>query len=232
VLNQNMTSGAGDHYKSVQLSVKRPYSNGLTLTMGFNYNWEDAQAYYDDIATFARNLTWIPAQTARARLTGATVYELPFGKGRKFMNQVNPVIDGILGGWGISGLFTYNTGTPIRLGGAVVTGDPAISNPTSARWFDTSKVSILPAFTPRTNPVQFSDLVGPRYVNLDLTLAKEFRITERLKFELRFEGYNALNALTPSEPVTSVTNANFGKCIDQRTGLSGRQVQFSGRVMF
>ena len=231
-LNRMMTSGAGDHYKALQISVKRPTANGLTLTAGFNYNREVAQAYYDDIATFAKNLTWIPAQTARARLTGAAVYELPFGRNRRFMSDVNPLVDGILGGWGINALFTYNTGTPIRLGGAVVTGDPALSNPTSAKWFDTSKVTQLPAFTPRTNPVQFSDLVGPRYVNLDLTLAKQFRITEPVRFELRFEGYNALNALTPTDPVTTIANSNFGKCIDQRTGLSGRQVQFSGRFLF
>jgi len=231
-LNQMMTSGAGAHYKALQIAVKRPTANGLTLTAGFNYNWEVAQAYYNDIATFAKNLTWIPAQTARARLTGAAVYDLPFGRNRKFMSSVNPFIDGVLGGWSVNALFTYNTGTPIRLGGAVVTADPSVSHPTSAKWFDTSKVAQLPAFTPRTNPVQYSDLVGPRYVNLDLTLAKQFRIAERVRFELRFEGYNALNALTPTDPVTTIANSNFGKCIDQRTGLSGRQVQFSGRFLF
>ena len=231
-LNQWFTSGAADHYDSLQISVRRAYSNGLTLISGFNANHEIGQGYYDDRATFARNLTWIPAQTSKARLTGAVIYELPFGKSRRFMSHMHPVVDGVLGGWGVTGLFTYNTGIPIRLGSVAVTGDPAISNPTSSRWFDTSKVSVLPAFTPRSNPIQYSDLVGPRFVNLDAVLAKQFRIVERVRFELRMEAYNALNAFTPADPVTSVTNASFGKTVGERAGLTGRQVQLSGRFTF
>ena len=231
-LNQWFTPGAGDHYKSLQISVRRAYANGLTLMWGFNYNHEDAQGYYNDIATYQRDLTWIPAQTSKARMTGAAIYELPLGKGRHFMNHVNPFVDGVLGGWGVSALFTYNTGVPIRLGSALVSGDPALSHPTSGEWFDISKVSVLPAFTVRTNPVQYSDLVGPRMVNLDMTLGKQFRIVERVKFELRMEAYNALNAFTPAAPNTSIGNVNFGKCIGALAGTSGRQVQLSGRFTF
>jgi hypothetical protein len=231
-LNQSFTPGAADHYRALQVSARRAYSNGLTLMLGLNYNHEVAQGYYNDIATFARDLTWIPAQTAKARMTGAAIYELPIGKGRHFMNKVNPFIDGVLGGWGVSALFTYNSGTPIRLGSALVSGDPALSDPTSGRWFDTSKVSVLPAFTVRTNPVQYGDLVGPRFVNLDMVLAKQFRIVERLRFELRMEAYNAPNAFTPASPNTSVGSANFGKTIGALAGTSGRQVQLSGRFTF
>jgi hypothetical protein len=145
---------------------------------------------------------------------------------------VNPVVDAVLGGWSASGLFTYNSGVPLRLGSAVVTGDPALSNPTSKRWFDTSKVSILPAFTRRANPVQYDDLLGPRFVNIDLTLAKMFPIHERLKFELRMEAYNALNAFTGDTPVLSVNSASFGQIIAQRPGVFGRQIQYVGRIVF
>ena len=62
-LNQWFTPGAGDHYNSLQISARRAYSAGLTLMFGFNYNTENAQGYYNDIATFAQNVTWIPAQT-------------------------------------------------------------------------------------------------------------------------------------------------------------------------
>jgi hypothetical protein len=231
-LNQWFTPGAGDHYRALQLSAKRAYSNGLTLTFGFNYNSEVSQGYYDDLATFQRNLTWIPAQTSKARVTGAAIYELPFGKHRHFMNSAKPIVDGILGGWVVSSLFTYNTGLPIRLGSAVVTGDPALSNPTSGRWFNTSMISVLPAYTERTNPVQYSDLVGPRFVNDDMTLAKQFQIIERVRFELRMEAYNALNAFTPAAPTTTIGNSNFGKCVGALAGTSGRQVQVSGRFTF
>ena len=75
-----------------------------------------------------------------------------------------------------------------------------MSNPTSGRWFDTSKVHVLPAFTRRTNPVQYSDLLGPRFVNLDTTLAKMFPIKERVKFELRMEAYNAAQFFQRRQP--------------------------------
>jgi len=231
-LNQWFTPGAGDHYKALQVSARRAYSSGLTLTLGLNYNHEVGQGYYDDIATFARNLTWIPAQTAKARMTGAAIYELPLGKGRHFMHSVNPLVDGVLGGWQVSALFTYGTGIPLRFGSALVSGDPSISNPTSGKWFDTSKVAVLPSFTPRTNPIQYSDLVGPRYVNLDMVLGKQFRIVERVKFELRMEAYNALNAFTPASPTVGITSANFGKTIGALAGTSGRQVQLNGRFTF
>lgn len=231
-LNELMQSGAGDHYRALQISVRRPYSNGLTVMMGFNYNNEVDQGFYDDIATYARDLTWIPAQTARTRLTGAVVYDLPVGKGRQFLGHMNRVVEGFLGGWVVSALFTYNSGIPIRLGGAVVNGDPALSSPARDQWFNTADISLLPAFTPRSNPTQYSDMVGPRIVNLDSTLGKQFAITERVRFELRFEAYNTLNALTLTDPVTSITSPNFGKVIDERTGFYGRQIQFSGHLTF
>jgi hypothetical protein len=74
--------------------------------------------------------------------------------------------------------------------------------------------------------------VGPRYVNLDVSMAKMFKIRERLGFELRFEGYNVDNHLTLAAPVTSITNVNFGRSIAEATGKYGRQVQFSGRLSF
>jgi hypothetical protein len=231
-LNELLMSGEGDHYRSFELTVKRPYANGVTLTAGYNYNREYTQGYYNDIATYARQFTWIPANTARHRLTGAAVYELPFGKGRKMMTNANRVVEGALGGWTLTGLFTYNSGIPIRLGSAVVNGDPALSNPTRNEWFDTSKISVLPAYTIRTNPIQYDDMVGPRFVNLDTSLAKQFAVTERVKFELRFEGYNLDNHLTLAAPVTTITSVNFGKSIAEAAGHYGRQVQFSGRVTF
>lgn len=231
-LNELMQSGAGDHYRAIQASIRRPYANGLTIMIGFNYNNESDQGFYDDLASYARDLTWIPAQTAHARLTGATVYDVPVGRGRRFLANMNPVLDGILGGWVLSSLFTYNSGTPIRLGSAVVSGDPALSNPTRNEWFNTSAVSLLPAFTPRSNPVQYSDLVGPHILNLDSTLGKQFHFTERVRFELRFEAYNTLNNMAQADPITSITSPSFGKIIDERTGFYGRQIQFSGHLSF
>ncbi|HVW86899.1 MAG TPA: carboxypeptidase regulatory-like domain-containing protein [Bryobacteraceae bacterium] len=254
---QALIGGRGDRYKSLQISVRRPFTNGLNLSVGYNYNREVDQEYYDDVDEYLHRFTWTPTQTPRHRVTVASVYELPFGRGRKYLSGSNRIVDGVLGGWSLSGIYTYNSGIPLRFGststtgtsqssyvggsltsapiansGALVSGDPAISNPTAGMWFDTSKVKQLPAFTRATNPVQFNDWLGPRYVNVDLALAKQFPIREWLHMELRVDAFNVPNTFTPANPVTAPTNVNFGKAIDAAAGTYGRQIQYSGKFIF
>lgn len=231
-LNQTLNGGRNDHYKALQVSIQRAFYNGFNVVLGYNYNSQSGQEFYDEQDNYTRTFTFQPAQNAKQRLTGAAIYELPFGKGRKYFGNMNRLVDGVFGGWSVSGLYSFNTGVPIRLGGVVVNGDPGLSNPTRKRWFDTSKISLLPAFTRRTNPVQYDDLLGPRFANLDMTLAKQFSIKDRLKFELRMESYNTLNSFTGDNPVTSVTSPSFGQIIAQRAGTFGRQIQYTGRFIF
>jgi hypothetical protein len=255
---EGLIGGRGDRYKSLQLSARRPFTNGFNLIVAYNYNRETDQEYYDTVAEYLHQFTWTPTQTPHHRLTGAAVYELPFGKNRKFMSNANRFVDYALGGWTLSGLYTYNSGLPLRFGAtsttgtsqstyvqsglnsapiascscAVVTGDPAISNPTRSHWFNTSVVSVLPAFTEATNPTQYGNWLGPRFVDVDMALAKQFQIVERVHFELRVDAFNLPNTLTPANPITSPTNANFGKSIDEAAGTYGRQIQFSGKFLF
>ena len=140
------------------------------------------EEFYDEQDNYLLNPTWQPARNARHRITGAAIYELPFGKGRALMNSGNPILDGIFGGWSISGLFTYNTGLYLRFGGALVDGDPGIDNPTMDRWFDTSKFKQLPAFTRRANPLQYDSVKGPNYINIDGTLSQ--RVQDRREIEV------------------------------------------------
>ncbi|MDX2267277.1 MAG: carboxypeptidase regulatory-like domain-containing protein [Bryobacter sp.] len=233
-LVETLRGGLGNRYRALQMQFQRPFANGWNFTIGYNYNRESNEEFYDNVDNFLLNPTWQPASNARQRITGAAIYELPFGRGRKIGGNWNAVVDGIFGGWSVSGLFTANTGLFIRLGSVLVDGDPTLDNPTRDRWFDTSKVKILPAFTRRTNPLQFPNLVGPGFINLDTTLAKQFDIVkERVRFELRAESYNTSNHFTgTTTPVLDVNSPNFGKVIQQRPGVFGRQIQFSGRLVF
>lgn len=233
-LNETLRGGFGNRYKSLQMQFQRPFTNGFNFTIGYNYNREQNEEFYDGVDNFTNTPTWQPATNARQRITGAAIYELPIGRGRKYGANMNGFLDGIAGGWSVSSLVTANTGIFMRLGSVLVDGDPTLSNPTRDRWFDTSKVKILPAFTRRANPVQFPGLVGPAYFNLDATVAKQFDIVkERLRFELRAESYNTSNHFTgTTAPVLDVNSPNFGKIVQQRPGVFGRQIQFSGRFVF
>jgi hypothetical protein len=255
---EGLIGGRGDHYKSLQLSARRPFTKGFTLTAGYNYNREDDQEYYDTVAEYLHQFTWTPTQTPHHRLTAAAVYQLPFGKNRRFLSNANRWVDSAFGGWALSGLYTYNSGLPLRIGststtgtsqssyvgaalnsapiangtGALVSADPAISNPTMSHWFNTSVIQPLPAFTEAANPVQYGNWLGPRFVDIDMAMAKQFPIKERVHFELRVDAFNLPNSLTPANPITSPTNTNFGKSIDEAAGTYGRQIQFSGKFLF
>lgn len=231
-LLQTLTSGIENRYRSLQMQFQRPFANGFNFTVGYNYNRERNQEFYDEQDYFTNTLTYQPARNARHRITGAAIYELPFGRGRRYMSAAPRALDYAFGGWSLAPLFTYNTGLFLRFGGLVVNGDPTLDSPERSRWFDTSKFSILPAFTRRTNPLQFPRLVGPNTMNLDLTLAKEFPVTEKVKFELRMEGYNVANSFFGSDPDLNVNSPNFGRIVTQRGGFFGRQLQYTGRIIF
>jgi hypothetical protein len=201
--------------------------------LGYNWNRERNQEFYDSQDFYTNTPTWQPARNASHRFTGAAIYELPFGKGRRFGSNMNKAVEGVLGGWSVSSLYTFNTGVPLRWGGLLVDGDPTLSSPTQTQWFDTSKIKILPNFTRRSNPLQYGDLRGPRFWNVDATLAKSFQVLpERLRFEIRGEAYNLTNRFPANDPDQGVTSRTFGKIISQRSGVYGRQIQFQGKFIF
>jgi hypothetical protein len=228
-LTETLIGARRNRYQAVQMQVQRPFTNGFNLVIGYNYNRERNEEFYDNVDEVIRNLTWQPATNARHRITGAGIYQLPFGKGRAYMNQAHPIAQAILGGWAVSGIFTFNTGTFLRFPGALVDGDPTLDNPTRERWFDTSKIRVLPPFTRRQNPLQYPRLTGPSFRNIDLTMAKEFQVTEKISFELRMESYNLTNSFMGANPSTSPTSGTFGQIAAQRPGFFGRQFQYSGR---
>ena len=111
-------------------------------------------------------------------------------------------------------------------------GNPVIDNPTAAQWFDTSVFERQPAFTPRTNPWQYSGLTGPASWDLQGSVSKNFVITERVRTEFKVAGYNLANVLIRANPDLGVTSSNFGKVLRQRGGYSGRQLEYGLKFIF
>jgi hypothetical protein len=220
----------GSRYQALQLTLQRPFSNGFNFLLGYNYNRAREQAFYDDLDQFDRNYTWQDSNYYRHKLTLAGIYQFPFGRNRRFMPNAHPVLDGILGGWSMSGIYQFNSGDFLRFGGLQVDGDPRLDNPTREMMFNTSVFSLLAPFTRRSNPWQYDGVTGPGFSNLDLTLSKEFPITERVKLEFRMEAYNASNSFMGANPSTDVTSSNFGRVVNQRSGYFGRQFQYNARL--
>jgi len=62
-----------------------------------------------------------------------------------------------------------------------------------------------------------------------MTLAKTFKVTERIGFEVRMETYNLTNSFIGAMPNVNVDNSQFGRAVTQRAGFNGRQFQYTGR---
>ena len=219
-------------YHSLQIKATKSFSNGYTLLFGYNYHVQVNQTFYDNVDNYLQNWSSLDSGTPRHRITGAGTWALPVGKGRKFMNSGPRALNMLLGGWNLAGTLTFHSGTLLNFGGMVVTGDPHISNPGPNGWFNTSVFKQLPAFTRRTNPWYYSDIRGPRYFHLDGSLNKEFAVTDRIRYQLHMDAFNAINNMNYNNPNMSVTSSQFGKSTDIYPQDYGRRLQLGMRVEF
>ncbi len=224
--------GGNMRYQSIQFKAQKNFSKGYSMLFGYNYHRENDQRYYDDIATYLQQYTWIPSNAARHRLTFAATWEVPFGKGRPYMTGAPRLLDALVGGWNLTPTGFWRSGRILRFGSLVVSGDPHISNPGPGGWFDKSVFAIMPSYTPRSNPWQYDDIAGPKQFNMDASLVKSFRIIERFRFEMRMDVFNVINNITWADPSTSVTSSTFARSTDQLTQTYGRRAQLGLRLQF
>lgn len=221
-----------DRYQAFQLQVQRPFANGFNFLIGYNYHRGINDVFYDAVDEVDNRFTEQRDAAGRSKFTFAGIYELPFGKGRKFGGAWNKALDGVLGGWSTSAIYQYVAGDFLRFGGLQVSGDPTLGNPNREQMFDTSAFSNLPAFTRRSNPWFYDGVHGPRFANLDMTLNKKIDISEKLALEIRLEAYNLSNSFMGNNPSTDVNNGNFGRISSQRGSHTGREFQYSARFIW
>lgn len=171
---------------------------------------------------------------------GYVAYELPFGKGRRFLNE-SGAADAFLGGWQVSVMFRYYSGTPLQVlssnsyTGWSTYGYPIYANvdpngnfsnqfnsdsfdiknaaSPSNRYFDPKAFS-NPAYGEfGTGPRAFEQLRGFNRSYEDLGVMKDFRFGGRYRVQVRFELLNMFNRKYFSNPVTTINSANFGNVI-------------------
>ncbi|MBI1353511.1 MAG: carboxypeptidase regulatory-like domain-containing protein [Acidobacteria bacterium] len=221
-------------YKSVQLKLQRPFTNGFNFTMGYNYSRGRNGAYWDPVDMYDQvpTLQKDPLQGSTFTLGG--IYELPFGHGRQFGAGMPKALDLIVGGWSTSGIYRYVQGELLNFPAQVLlTNDVKLDNPTRQQWFNTAAFERQPAFTRRSNPWFVDGVRGPRFSNLDLTLNKKFPVTEKLALELRLEAYNLTNSFMGANPSTNINDGgSFGVVNSQLATSSGREFQYSARFIW
>ncbi len=170
------------------------------------------------------------------------IYELPFGKGRRFLNG-SGVLPALAGGWRITAIVTMESGAPFTVNDQTDRAnigqgpaqrpnclrDPNLDSDlrTPDRYFDTS------AFTPAAfgtfGNCGRNIVIGPPAKTFDVSVAKLIRFTESRTLEFRAETFNLLNIVNFDLPNRFAFNPNFGKIFS--AGPS-RQIQFALKFSF
>ncbi len=230
-ISQNYTDGVLNRYKAIQLRAQRAFGAGYSFLFAYNYNQERSSEFFNSIDQYANNLTLQNGTYPRHRFSVAGSYDVPFGKGRKYLANMHPVLNAIIGGWQTSHLLLANSGNNLRFGQMITDGSsPKLENRTPQMMFDITKFQRPENYTPRTNPLSYPGVNGPKMWNLDSTLSKVFPIKERFNLEFRFEAYNSPNGFVWSDPNMTVTSSLFGRSTSQAN--RGREMQYSLRLLF
>jgi hypothetical protein len=239
-ITQTNTSGKEMRTHTVELRAQRPFTKGISFLVGYAWNHERVQQWFDDLAQYQVLQTngeegweWRPTDAPTHRLTAALTYQVPVGRGQKYGSDMSAPLDAVLGGWQYTTTIRAYSGRPLLFGTSyVVNGNPKIDDPTNDRWFDTSAFGVQDTFTPRSNPWYFDGLDGPGVFMTDMTLTKMFSLSPKYRIEARLEAYNALNNLVWDNPDLNLASSNFGKVTRKRLAWSGREIQFGFRFVF
>jgi hypothetical protein len=239
--------GAGERYQDLEVKVQKRFSQGYNFLFGYIYIREKTQINnFNDLTMYLNQLAWQDSDQPHHRVSAAGTYELPFGKGKPFLSTLPRVADAVIGGWQITGVLTFTSGSYPRFGNYIVTGNPCQNVPAGYYW-NPSAFSVTPAntYVLRTNPMQYSCIAGPSFFDLDASVLKNFHITEKVRAQLKMTAYNATNKLNLGPPDTNINDAAFGQSLYQGSpggtfgsqgavfgNQAGRQVELGFRLMF
>jgi hypothetical protein len=257
-------AGANAIYNAAQTEIRHRFRSGLS----FNTAWTWAKHISDNGTAPSgwgnelgngrvtdslnrRSSRGNVAPTRRHRWITNAIYELPFGKGRRYMTSAHPLLQGLAGGWRISSILLLQTGPYLT---AVFTGgDPSgtnapargsqrpdairsgnLDNPTADRWWD-REAFVCPGRLPGS-PDQFNcnvppigrfgnggvgTLVGPGTINLSMGIGKQFPIRERATLKFEASFTNLPNHPNLANPGNNITSIAFGRTTSARGADSG-----------
>lgn len=254
---QVMNAPSHSSYHALYLKVQQRFSRGLTFISSFAWgksidNGSGIRTTVGDSLTPSNDYNLelergLSAFDFRRRWTSSWVWELPVGKGKRFLAD-NRVADVILGGWQLGGILTLQDGFPftvlcgpgnIQNGGGVCYPDSTGANPnlsrdeqTRTRFFNTDAyVDRLPAGGNfRFGTTGRNSVIGPGIISFDASANKKFFLTESKYLEFRTEIFNAPNHPIWNPPGNQLRTPNYG--VITSTKIDSRQIQFALKLVF
>jgi hypothetical protein len=257
------TNNSLSNYHSLQASINRRFSSGLSFN--FNYVWSHFLDDQDSSGWGSRGgqqnyqNSYVPSDSyassnfdVRNAFKGNVVYELPFGRGRKYVNN-NSLADAIIGGWQVSGTVLLSSGNPFPIfadGNSYALagkqypnqiGNPKPQHRSINQWYNPA------AFERPENGtfgnVRRNSIIGPGLDVINLSGSKTFSIWESVKLQIRCDAYNAMNHTSFGVPNQQLNTGNNGSQSNPNsyagtltnittTSVSGRTVQLGARLQF
>lgn len=176
----------------------------------------------------------------------ALVYEMPVGKGRKYLANMHPVANAIVGGWQVSSIVRFGSGLPLGFTAPNTLSNygfqiqrpnvadlktAAVDSPTPDRWFNTAAFT-RPGTYEIGNMTRWASNIrfGPTN-HADVAILKNFRFMERFKVQFRAEMFNVTNTPQFGRANTDISSPNFG-VVTGTTNVGPRNVQMGLRIQF
>ena len=256
---QAMFSEGAGNFQSLQIKANKRFSNRLRFLLAYTFgkNIDNGPApfdlgHYQNFHNQPQDPFNLSLERAVAdndikhNLVASYSYELPLGKGQRFLSNLGGFTQGILGGWQMNGIFAARSGLPVnvvRNGQALgfeglrpdVLRNPNLprSDRTLTRYFDSgafSKSRFTGSHGHDLGDAGRNLVRGPGFVNLDFSLLRDVRIKERATLQLRGEFFNLANTPHFANPNSDMSTGNFGS-ITQTVG-NPRIIQFGAKIKF
>ncbi len=239
-----LTGGSSYTTHRMDVALEHRFADGLALKSGFNWASSVGDLYYGnpsnprDLAAERAPFDWLLSR----RFYLNYLYDLPFGRGGKIGSGVGPLMDGLIGGWRLSGITSLQDGTrynpllsgdynndgisgdrPDRIGSGVLDD----SERSVDQWFATGDFAAQPAYS--FGNCGRNVLIGPSYANWDLSLIKQARFSDGSLVEFRVELFNALNQVNFELPYAVMDTSSFGKIFGAHRA---REIEIALRYSF
>ncbi len=216
----NINDAGIAHYNSLQIKAEtKSARHGLYALIGYTYARNYDTGYTDGLGSLLgatyfplpgwQQLDWGLSQiNLNQDFTASLIYELPFGKGKKFGSSWNGAVNAILGNWELTAIEKATSGFPVFVvapngsgvnfennGNSLIRPNqvcnPTLSNPTIAEWFNVNCFA-QPGSGELGNASR-TPVSGPHFVNTDFSAIKHFVLREGMRLDLRAEFFNLLN---------------------------------------
>jgi len=227
-VTQQLVPGQNSSFNALTLRLEKRMSYGLQFNINYEYSRQlGAQSQLNPGGPLWYGET---SSDFPQHLAATVIYQLPFGRGRRFMNQ-SRLMDEIFGGYEVTSIYQFLSGTPISWGNVVYTGNFSDFNnhPHQANGqpsfnianFDRTSADQPNSYNFRTFPAYLLRSDGNN--NFDFSVLKNFTLGEHMVLQPRVDAFNALNHVQFSSANVSPTSSSFGVVNSQLN--ASRQLQ-------